>query len=90
VVRRCRVVPFRVDDGKLYVAGPEYPTDDTLDDLRSFTSLKIEFHYITPQNYARLSRELLGVGRTPWSARVPLDPLRPPELTNYARRRPHK
>jgi adsorption protein B len=60
VARRCRVVPFRVDGGKLHVAGPEYPSDSTLEDLRGFTRLKIEFHYITPKNYDRLSRELLG------------------------------
>ncbi len=61
VARRCHIVPFRVDAGKLYVAGPEYPSDGTLKDLRGFTGLKIEFHYITPKNYQRLSRELLGV-----------------------------
>ena len=60
VARRCRIVPFRVDAGKLYVAGPEYPSDDTLEQLRGFTRLKIEFHYITPGNYERLSGELLG------------------------------
>jgi hypothetical protein len=60
VSRRCRVVPFRVDAGKLYVAGPEYPSDETLEHLRGFTPLKIEFHYITPGNYDRLSAELLG------------------------------
>ncbi len=60
VARRCRVVPFRVDAGKLYVTGPEYPTDDTLEHLRGFTRLKIEFQYITPRNYRRLSSELLG------------------------------
>jgi hypothetical protein len=60
VARRCRVVPFRVDAGKLYVAGPEYPSDDILEQLRGFTGLKVEFHYITPGNYERLSGELLG------------------------------
>ncbi len=60
VARRCRVVPFRVDGGKLYLAGPEYPSDETMEHLRSFTRLRIEFHYITPGNYARLSAELLG------------------------------
>jgi hypothetical protein len=49
-----------VDAGKLYVAGPEYPSDDILEQLRGFTGLKVEFHYITPGNYERLSGELLG------------------------------
>ena len=61
VARRCRVVPFRVEAGKLFLAGPEYPTDGALDQLRGFTRLKVEFHYITPTNYQRLTRELLGV-----------------------------
>lgn len=60
VARRCRVVPFRVEAGKLYVAGPEYPSDATLEHLRGFTRLKIEFHYITPRNYQRLTADLLG------------------------------
>ncbi len=59
VARRCRVIPFRVDDGRLYVAGPEYPSDATLGELREYTRLKVEFHYITPKNYERLTRELL-------------------------------
>jgi hypothetical protein len=54
------VVPFRVEAGKLYVAGPEYPSDATLEHLRGFTRLKIEFHYITPRNYQRLTADLLG------------------------------
>jgi adsorption protein B len=60
VARRCRVIPFQVRSGKLYLAGPEFLSDDTLHHLRGFTRLGIEFQYITPTNFDRLSRELLG------------------------------
>jgi adsorption protein B len=60
VARRHLLIPFHVEDGKLHVAGPELPTDETLRHLRAFTRLRIEFHYITPGNFERLARELLG------------------------------
>ena len=60
VARRWKVIPFRVESGKLYLAGPELPADDTLQQLRAFTRLEIEFQYITPRNFDRLSEELLG------------------------------
>jgi hypothetical protein len=62
VARRHLLIPFHVENGRLHVAGPEFPSDDTLRQLRGYTRLKIEFHYVTPSNFDRLSRELLGSG----------------------------
>jgi adsorption protein B len=63
VARRWKLIPFRVERGRLYLAGPELPADDTLRLLRSFTRLEIEFQYITPHNFAQLSEELLGAAK---------------------------
>jgi adsorption protein B len=63
VARRWRIIPFRIDEGRLYVAGPELPTDDMVRQLGVFTRLEIQFQYITPKNFERLSAELLGPAR---------------------------
>jgi len=59
VVARHKLVPFRVDVGKLLVAGPELPTPELREDLGRFTSLEVEFHLMTPTNYRELVKELL-------------------------------
>jgi hypothetical protein len=76
VVRRCKVLPFRVDNGKLYVAGPELPDEDLQTELRRFTRLEVRFQFITPSNLARLEHELLGPERVRRSRSGPLARIR--------------
>jgi hypothetical protein len=42
------------------VAGPELPTDPMRRELRKYTGLEIQFHFITPGNLRELTEELLG------------------------------
>lgn len=58
VEKRYGVVPFRVEDGRLLVAGASVPAPDALAELKSFTRLPIEFQLVTRSNYQEL-RELL-------------------------------
>jgi len=60
VARRWRVLPFRVEAGTLFIAGPELPGDEIHTDLRRFTSLEVRFHLITPANFEALADDLLG------------------------------
>jgi len=56
--KRHGVVPVRVHDGKLLVAGRNVLHADALEELQSFTSLPIEFQLVTQRNYEEL-RKLL-------------------------------
>ena len=58
VEKRFGIVPFRVEDGRLLVAGASVPEATTLEELKSFTRLPIEFQLVTRRNYQEL-RELL-------------------------------
>jgi adsorption protein B len=49
-----RVIPFRVDRGRLLVAGPHTPTGEVLENLQRFTKLEIEFHLVTWRNFEEL------------------------------------
>jgi adsorption protein B len=55
VVRQWRVLPFRVAEGGLYLAGPEPPSTEMSVALRSFTSLEIRFHLVTPTEFENLA-----------------------------------
>ena len=46
VTTKWKVLPFRVQHGRLDVAGPELPGTDFETDLRRHTSLEIRFHLI--------------------------------------------
>jgi hypothetical protein len=59
VVRECRVVPFKVEEGHLYLAGPDAPTPEVERTVRRMTSLKPQFWLVTPSNYALLVESLL-------------------------------
>lgn len=56
VASEWKVLPFRIQAGRLDVASPELPADAMESALRSHTSLAIRFHLITPERY----RELLA------------------------------
>lgn len=60
VVRKWRVLPFRVSEGRLYLAGPELPNEEMQRELSKLTGLEIQFEFITPTNLERLMEELLG------------------------------
>lgn len=55
----ARVVPFRVERGRLFVAGPEPLESGALALLRRYTALEIEFHLVTWRNFEELRRLLL-------------------------------
>jgi hypothetical protein len=59
LIRDWKVLPFRVDTGALYLAGPEFPTSETTRALRSFTSLDLRFHLISPAKFEALVVALL-------------------------------
>jgi len=58
VARNWRVLPFRVAEGKLFVAGPDLPSQEMNDALRTFTALEIRFHLVTPTEYNSLTQAL--------------------------------
>ncbi len=59
VIRDWRVLPFKVEMGNLFLAGPDLPSEEMRRDLRRFTSLDIRFQLITAANFAELTRDLL-------------------------------
>jgi bacteriophage N4 adsorption protein B len=58
-IRQWQVLPFRVAEQNLFVASPEAPGTEMAEALRSFTSLEIRFHLVTPAEFERLSKALL-------------------------------
>ncbi len=59
VSRRWQVLPFKVVAGSLHVAGPEPPTDEMQEELRTFSSMEIRFQLVTPTEFEELTREYL-------------------------------
>ena len=57
--RQWRVLPFRVAEGSLFLAGPDLPTTEMNVALRSFTALQIRFHLVTPKRFEKLTGALL-------------------------------
>jgi adsorption protein B len=57
--RQWRVLPFRVAEGSLFLAGPDLPTTEMNAALRSFTALQIRFHLVTPKRFEKLTGALL-------------------------------
>jgi adsorption protein B len=58
-IRQWQVLPFRIAEQNLFVASPEAPGTETVRALRSFTSLELRFHLVTPAEFERLSEALL-------------------------------
>lgn len=54
VEKRFGIVPFRVADGRLLVAGATVPPATAFEELKSFTRLPIEFQLVTKRNYQEL------------------------------------
>jgi adsorption protein B len=59
VVRAWNVLPFRIADGSLFLAGPDLPSTELTRELRSFTTLTLRFHLVTPSEFEKLSSALL-------------------------------
>ena len=59
VSRRWQVLPFKVVAGSLHVAGPEPPTDEMHEELRTFSSMEIRFQLVTPTEFEELAGEYL-------------------------------
>jgi bacteriophage N4 adsorption protein B len=59
IVRHWKVLPFRVEQGDLFLASPEIPAPEAAHALRSFTSLKLRFHLVTPAAFESLAAALL-------------------------------
>ena len=59
VSREWRVLPFKIVDGSLLLASPDLPTPTMTAAVRSFTSLEIHFHLVTPAEYEQLLDALL-------------------------------
>jgi bacteriophage N4 adsorption protein B len=57
--RQWRVLPFKVDQGRLWIAAPEAPTEDLQIELKRLTQLEPRFHLVPPGNFAALASELL-------------------------------
>jgi hypothetical protein len=53
------VVPFRVEAGRLLLAGPKPPRLNFRRELRHFTRLDIEFYLVTWRNFEELKSVLL-------------------------------
>lgn len=59
VAVRHRLVPVKVELGRLFVVGPELPGPELRDELGRFTTLELEFQLVTPGNYDELLSALL-------------------------------
>ncbi len=59
VVRKWKVLPFRVAAGELFLAGPDLPSEEMATDLRRFSRLNIRYHLITPGDYDRMAETYL-------------------------------
>jgi hypothetical protein len=59
VIHACKVLPFRIQEGNLFLASPEIPTDELNHELRTFTRMGLQFHLVTPENFRELTRTLL-------------------------------
>lgn len=58
VVEEWQVLPFRIEAGELFVAGPRIPDDAMHDEIRRFTRLEVRFHLMTPSEFDGARRQL--------------------------------
>ncbi len=60
VAQKWKVVPFRVEDGKLLVASADVPEKGASEELERFTRLEIRFHLVIPSDLKSAMSKLLG------------------------------
>ncbi len=58
--RKWKVLPFRIQEGRLYLAGTDLPSDEMQHELEGLTRLSMEFRYVTASNLEELTDKLLG------------------------------
>jgi adsorption protein B len=54
IERRFRVLAFRLQAGRLYIAGPKPPSPKLFQELKQITMLPVEFQLVTWRNYLEL------------------------------------
>jgi adsorption protein B len=59
ISRKWKVLGFKVTAGQLFVAGPNVPSEEMSEALRTVSSLEIRFHLVTPANFEELQQEFL-------------------------------
>ena len=59
VIQDCKVLPYRIAEGNMFLASPEIPTDELSETLRGFTRMTPRYQLVTPANFAELTRALL-------------------------------
>ena len=55
VIRQWKVLPVRVHEGSMILASPEVPCEELQWVLQPLTSLTVQFHLVTPENFAELT-----------------------------------
>jgi adsorption protein B len=60
LLESCGVIPFRIEDGGLHLAGPWIVDAETQEKLQRYTRLELRFHLTPPSDYERLRRKALG------------------------------
>ena len=60
VQSKCRVTPFHVQAGQLYLATPQTPATHLIDEIQRHTRLQVNYRIVTPSNYAELRSALFG------------------------------
>ena len=56
--KRFNILPFNIQNGRLYIAGATVPPSSLFEELKSFTRLQVEFQLVTRENYEELKRLL--------------------------------
>ena len=59
IATKWRVLPFRVDSGELFLAGPELPSEEMTREVGRFSRLTIRYHLVTPHEYDRMAKAYL-------------------------------
>ncbi len=59
VLKQWKVVPYKIEAGNLFLAGPNVPVPSMHASLKRFTRLEIRFHLVTQSNFSRLEKSLL-------------------------------
>ncbi len=54
LAEQWQVLPFKIDDGAMFLASPEVPTQEMTDELGGFTRLSLRFQLVTPANFEEL------------------------------------
>lgn len=60
LLESCGVIPFRIEDGGLHLAGPWIVDAQTQEKLQRYTRLELRFHLTPPSDYEKLRRKALG------------------------------